>query len=255
MKHDFLGRQDIPVEAVMPALAQQVTEIAVGVVLLITFWGVRNLIKRGDSCLLICMLAGFFAVLVESHAMGMFKFVYPPVGQNILYTGFGRPVPIFMGMEYSAFFGLANYFYLKSSISSQWSFKNFCIGIILLIIAETILEVVSINLGLWAYFDDQPFLVADFPIHVAVVVACMSMVFGAFSKVWFDSVTGARQFLLVLIGPAVLLGTFSVFAYPVTFGMESQGGIAAAQIGSVVAIIISCTLSYMVVRQLSTYRN
>ena len=252
MAQNYLGRQDIPVEAVMPALAQHNTELVVGISLAIVFvWSIVRLAKYNDARLLICMITGFCCVLVESHAMGMLKFVYPPVGQNILYTGFGRPVPWFMGMEYCAFFGLANYLYLTSSLGSAWSARTFWIGIALAVFAEALLEVVSINLGLWAYFDDQASLVLDFPFHVAVIVACMCMVFGAVSRLWFENVQGAKQWLMVLIGPATMLGLFTVYTYPVAFGIQSSGGVQATQIGSIITMIVALTIAYNATKFLS----
>lgn len=253
MKHDYLGRQDIPVEAVMPAVAQQYAEIIVGTLIgIAVLWGLRNLFKRGDPRLLICMLAGFIAVPLESHAMGMMKFVYPPVGQHILYTGFGRPVPVFMGLMYSAFYGVANYVYLNSDLSGKWSAKTFWVGIASLVAAEALLEFVSIHLGLWAYFDDQPFVILDFPIHVAIVVACMCMVYGAASRLWFDRVQGAGQWLLLIVGPAILIGTCSIFSFPLALGLDASGGLADARIGSAISIVLGLTLAYVAVRELSS---
>ena len=252
MRHEFLGRQDIPVEAVMPAPAQQYAEIIVGTLIAVAvIWGMRNLAKRNDPRLLICMLAGFIAVPLESHAMGMMKFVYPPVGQHVLYTGFGRPVPIFMGLMYSAFYGVANYMYLNSELSSKWSAKTFWVGIVSLVAAEALLEFVSLDLGLWAYFDDQPFVILHFPIHVAIVVACMCMVFGAVSRLWFENVQGAKQWLMVLIGPATMLGLFTVYTYPVAFGIQSSGGVQATQIGSIITMIVALTIAYNATKFLS----
>ena len=254
MVENYLGRQDIPVEAVMPAVAQHNTELVVGGALAIIFvWGLLKLVRNKDARLLICMITGFVCVLVESHAMGMLKFVYPPVGQNILYTGFGRPVPVFMGMEYCAFFGLANYLYLSSNLSSKWSVKTFWLGIASLVFAEALLEIVSINLGLWAYFDDQAMLILDFPIHVAVIVACMSMVFGAVSRVWFENVHGTKQWLLILVGPATMLGLFTIFTYPVAFGIQSSGGADATRIGSIITMIVGLTIAYNAVKLLSAF--
>ena len=252
MKHQLLGRQDFPYESVMPAVAQHSTELVVGVALVIVFiWGVMKLVRNNDARLLICMIAGFACVLNESYAMGMLKFVYPPVGQNILYVGFSRPVPVFMGMEYCAFFGLANYLYLSSPLASRWSAKAFWIGIVGLVLAEALLEVVSINLGLWAYFDDQANMILDFPVHVAVIVACMSMVLGAVSRLWFDYVKAIRQWLLVLLAPATMIGLFSVFAYPVSFGIESAGGADSTRIGSFITIVVGLTIAYSAVKLLS----
>lgn len=81
-------------------------------------------------------------------------------------------------------------------MSSRWSARTFWIGIASLVGAEFLLEVICLDLGLWAYVDDQPFVIFHFPIHVAIVVACMCMCFGAASRLWFERVEGAAQWLL-----------------------------------------------------------
>ena len=253
MRHQLLGRQDYPYEAVMPAAAQHNTEMVVGAALAVVFvWAAIKLVRNRDPRLLICMLTGFVCVLNESHAMGMLKFVYPPVGQNILYVGFSRPVPWFMGMEYCAFFGLSTAMYLNSVLARQWSATAFWIGFGGLVVAEALLEVVSIELGLWAYFDDQANMIMDFPVHVAVLVAGISMVFGAATRLWFDYMQGAKQWLLILAGPALFVGIFSIYAYPACFGIESAGGVDSARIGSTITIIVSMVLAFYLTKLLSS---
>lgn len=252
LRHDYMGRQDIPVEAVMPAMAQQWAEYLVGGMIgLAVLWGIRKLLKEGDARLLICMLAGFIAIPMESHAMGMMKFVYPPVGQDVLITAFGRPIPVFMGFMYSAFYGVANYLYLNSTLSSRWSARTFWVGIASLFGAEALLEFVCLDLGLWAYFDDQPFVILGFPIHVAIVVACMCMTYGAFSRFWFDHVRGARQWLLLIVGPAILIASCTVYSFPLALGLDASGGLADARIGSVVSIVLGIALAHELVRAMS----
>ncbi len=253
MGYNFFGRQDIPVEAIMPAVAQHYAELGVGTLIALAIvWGLRNLLAKGDARLLICMIAGFIAIPMESHAMGMMKFVYPPVGQDVLITAFGRPIPLFMGFMYSAFYGVANYIYLNSELSSRWSAKTFWVGIASLVGAEALLEFVCLHLGLWAYFDDQPFVILDFPIHVAIVVACMCMVYGAFSRLWFDRVKGAQQWLLLIIGPAVLIASCTVFSFPLALGLDASGGLTDARIGSAISIALGLSLACGLVRALSS---
>ena len=253
MQHQLLGRQDYPYEAVMPAVAQHHTELVVGIALAFVFiWGAIKLVKHKEARLLICMITGFVCVLNESHAMGMLNFVYPPVGQHVLYVGFSGPMPWFMGMEYCAFFGIANAMYLNSVLGRGWSATAFWIGTASLIAAEALLEVVSIDLGLWAYFDDQANMILDFPVHVAVLVSGISMVVGAATRLWFGYMKGAKQWLLILVGPALFVGVFSVYAFPACFGIESAGGVDSARIGSTITIIVSFTAAYYVTKLLSS---
>ena len=205
MQHQLLGRQDYPYEAVMPAVAQHHTELVVGIALAIVFiWGAIKLVKHKEARLLICMITGFVCVLNESHARGMLNFVYPPVGQHVLYVGFSGPMPWFMGMEY------------------------------------------------WAYFDDQANMILDFPVHVAVLVSGISMVVGAATRLWFGYMKGAKQWLLILVGPALFVGVFSVYAFPACFGIESAGGVDSARIGSTITIIVSFTAAYYLTKLLSS---
>ena len=50
MDYEFIGRQDIPLEAVMPGYAQHVTELAVGSILVATLvWGLIKPVTRKDA--------------------------------------------------------------------------------------------------------------------------------------------------------------------------------------------------------------
>ena len=250
MRHDYLGQQDAPLNAVMSAASQHYATLVLGGLLLLALaWGAYQLLSRRDARLLICMLAAFAAVILECHTMGMLKFIYPPVGQQVLYTGFGRSVPVFTGLMYSFFFGYATYAYLLGA--GQWSARGFWIGIVILIAAEAVMEIISIRAGLWAYYDDQPFVIADFPIHVAVIVACMSLIYGAIARLWFERVHGLQQLLLVGITPLVLIATFTVFTYPVALGLEAQGGIPAARAGSLASMLLCLLVTPPIVKRLT----
>ena len=251
LKHDFIGQQEIPQNVVMPAISQTGAEIvmisAVGIATLI---GLRNLLAHKDARLLICMVAGFAACLMETHTMAMLKFVYPQTGQHMLYFGLGKPVPVYLGFTYSMFFGFATYAYINKT-ASGWSAKSLFTTIAVLVFLEAVMEIICLNLGLWAYFDDQPFTLFDFPIHVAVIVACISCIYGALLRLWFQYVQGPQQFLMIIFGPMILVGTFTAGTYPIHFSIESSGGLIASRIGSAMAMSFSIIATYYVVRALA----
>ncbi|HKY90590.1 MAG TPA: hypothetical protein VJM11_06090, partial [Nevskiaceae bacterium] len=208
MRHEYLGQAVRPLDAVMPALAQDAAEFLLGtLVVTAAFWGLVRYLRIRDSRILASLGAGLVACLLESQSMTMLKFLYPPVGQNVLYTGFGVPVPVFMGLMYGAFFGAANCLFLVR-VRGALSLKSFTLALGAIVACELALEVVCLDFGLWAYFDDQPFTVGGFPLHVAFIVGAMSLALGAFSRVWFDRVQGWRQFGLVLVGPLVLVACY-----------------------------------------------
>jgi hypothetical protein len=251
MPHDYLGQAVRPLDAVMPAAAQDASEFLLATILgtallfgVVRYWRIR------DSRILASMAAGFVACLLESHSMTMLKFLYPQVGQHVLYTGFGNPVPVFMGLMYSVFFGSANCLYLIR-VRGTMSLRTFTLILGALVCTELALEVVCLHVGLWAYFDDQPFTVGGFPVHVAVIVGAMCLAFGAFSRVWFDRVQGVRQFALIIVGPLFLVAVYSAFAFPVAFALDGDGGLAAARLGALLTIAVSFLGAWSVVRVLS----
>jgi hypothetical protein len=66
VEYNFIGQQEWPTNVVMPAAAQQFAEWSIGLlVAAFILWGIRNLIVRRDSALLICMIGGGVACVME----------------------------------------------------------------------------------------------------------------------------------------------------------------------------------------------
>lgn len=252
MKYNFIGQQDWPTQVVMPAGGQQFAEWAIGfLVAAFVLWGIRNLVTRRDSALLICMISGGAACVMEPHLMRMFKFFYPEIGQHIFLVGFGHPIPNFIPLSYSAFFGPATYFFMTSRMARNFNLKGFLLGMTILVAAETVFEVTSINAGIWLYFGNQPFTILNFPIHVAVIIGCACVMLGAVSRIWFDRISGAQQWWMLILCPLFLIAVFNAFIYTVAFALASDGGVPAARIGSITSMILAMVISYRFAKALS----
>jgi hypothetical protein len=211
-------------------------------------FALRNIAVRRDHRLLICMAGGALSVVMEVHAMIMLNFFYPEIGLHVLFTAFGHSIPIFVMFSYSAFFGLVGYAYMNTKLARSFDAKTFWIGMAAFFVVELIEEVVCIRAGVWGYFGDQPFLVLNFPIHVAIVCAGMCVVIGSVGRLWFDYVEGPRQYWLALLFPVLALATFDVFVYPFALANSLGDGINAARIGSIVTILLTAVLSYNVAK-------
>lgn len=252
MAQSFIGQQAWPTNVVMPEGAQTISEWVMGLFVgAMLVWGVRNMIVRHESAIVICMIAGFLTCVLEPHLMYLYKFFYPQTGQHVLFMGFGQPVPVFLGFCYSAFFGPAAYFLERSDFVRSFTLQRFLIGMAALVAAEVALEIVSVRAGVWLYFGDQPFTIGDFPIHVAVVVGCACVVLGSITRIWFDRVKGARQWWMLAICPISMIGVFNVFAYPVAFALASGGGLWASRAGAFASMALSLTLAYVCAQQLA----
>jgi len=236
----------------MPATAQSVAEIVTGgLVLAAVLWGIRNIVVKHNAQLFILMLVGLFAVSMEVHVIQFWRFFYPLVGQNTLYSGLGvQAVPYFTAFVYSLYFGWSTHLYLNSTDGS-WSPLALAKAIVAITICEAIMEIVFIHFGLWAYFDDQPFTILGFPIHVAFSAACFTLLYAEIMRTWFAYVKGPSQYLMLLLGPMVLLGLFTAYTYPVYFAFESEGGLVAARIGSIISMTISVIATSVGVKAIS----
>ena len=247
----YFGQLTYPVDAVMPAAAQSAAEIVTaGLTLALLVWGLRNVLVRRDARLLILMLAGMIAVGMEVHAMNIWRFYYAPVGQNNLYVGLGRPVPVFLAFVYSLYFGLVAFLYLKFTDGS-WSAARYWKIIVTITVIEAVMEIIFIHFDLWGYYDVQPFTLFGFPIHVAFSSACMCVLYGEIQRIWFANVTGIRQYQMLVFGPMILLGVLTAFVYPVYFAFESHQGLAATRLGSLLSMGLSAFASYTAVKALT----
>jgi hypothetical protein len=244
VNEQFFGMQVRPENIAMHPGVQMFHEVFLGAWLLVSIIvGFVHMTRKGDRQLLICMMSGFLAVVLETHTIYMMKFFYPTIGQHVLIEGFGNKVPLLMGLEYGVFQGTATYLYLKKMTDSV-SLWGFLLGMIALIAAEAAVEITSISYGVWYYFDDQPFTIAGFPIHVAVIVTGMLMINGALARIWFCLVSGAQQFWWLAVGPLLLIGIFTSLTFPVAFALQSEGGLPAARVGGLLSIGLSFLGSY-----------
>jgi hypothetical protein len=201
------------------------------------------------------MIAGAATCVMEPHLMYLYRFFYPQVGQHVFLYGFGHPIPVFLMFCYSAFFGPAAYLFLVTDLARSFSLKGFIIGIGALVATEILLEVVCVHFGVWLYFANQPFTIGDVPLHVPVVVACGCLILGSVSRVWFVRVSGWQQWLMVLLCPMLMIGVFTVCAYPVAFALQSGFGLAATRIGSLATMLIALVISYECAKRLAVIPN
>jgi len=247
----YFGHPDYPMDSVMPSAGQSGAEI---LTLLLTLaaigWGVRNILVKRDARLLVLMLAGLISVIMETHAMHLWRFFYPPKGQHVLYFALGQPVPVFLAFVYSLYFGLVAYFYLLLT-GGGWSIRKFVKSIILITLVEAPMEMFFIHFGLWGYYADQPFTVLGFPLHVAFTSACMCVLYGEIQRVWFHYVQGWRQFAMLALGPMTLIGVLTAYVYPVYFAFSLPSGSNATEIGSLLSMGLSLFASYVGVKALS----
>jgi len=249
MVESYIGMKVPPADVVMPATAQDVMTAIVGAVVgLALLWGLKRSFRDADHRLLVCVLAGFTAVALEAFALYLIKGSYPAVGIYALYQGFGKSIPVFMGLAYSAFFGLSTYIFLlqaKEGLSAAAYWTNYAV----IVIAAAAVELVGINLGLWFYYDDQPFVVAGFPLAYAFENTCLAMIFAATARTWFSRVRGAAQYGFVLLAPFIAIGAYAALAWPVAFTLYSGNGTAVNSVGALVSVGAGLILSRMYVRQ------
>ena len=235
----FFGVQELPLDAVMPATAQAIAEcITGGLTAAAILWGLRNILVKKEPQLFVLMLVGLFAVMMEVHVIPFWRFFYPLIGQNTLYSALGpQAIPVFTAFVYSLYFGWSTHLYLKFTDGS-WSAAGFVKAVLAITLCEAIMEIVFIHYGLWAYYDDQPFTLLGFPIHVAFSAACFTMLYAEVVRAWFAYVKGPAQYLMLMLGPMIILGLFTCYVYPVYFAFESEGALAAARVGSVISMSI-----------------
>jgi hypothetical protein len=245
----YHGIQTIPLDAIMPSTAQMVAELTTGgLVLGAVIWGLRNIVVRKDPQLLILMIVGLLAVSMEVHVIEVWRFFYPIVGQHTLYSGLGpQAIPLFTAFVYSIYFGFSSYLYLINT-DGHWSTPVFVKSLIAITFCEALMEITFIHFGLWAYFDDQPFTLFGFPIHVAFTAACFTLLYAEIMRAWFASVTGPGRYLMILFGPMIIHGLFIAYCYPLYVAFESDGGLPAAQAGSIVSMALSITATVVGLR-------
>ncbi|WP_236787735.1 hypothetical protein [Amycolatopsis sp. GM8] len=202
--------------------SQLVLEIAVAVaVVLMLYVGVRVRQRWGTWLGLVIVIATGFGSGVELLFNTTANFWYYAPGAHELITSWGRQVPAWAAGSYIPFYGGLGIlgWYLIERGASRLTLALYGLAIYVVFIVT---EIVLVGIGLYAYYGDQPWQIASFPIWISAanVAICLTIAVGA-SRI-SRGITGWRVWPLIGFGPVLIGGYLVGSSWPMITALKGD---------------------------------
>jgi hypothetical protein len=234
-----------PVDAVMPAMAQNVMIGLTGLgAFAVVLLSLREMRRRGDRVPLYVLLGAALAIFYEPVGDMLGMAYYPAIGQVVWIDTFGRKTPLFIALIYFCYFPPFILFFLRAldaGISTARWWRLWAATVL----ATFLFEPLPVHLGLWLYYGTQPFVVLGFPLYWAFVNA--SFVFGTAVGTHFvlRGFGGRANWLIVPMMPLFLLFFHGAPSLPVATALNTTDSLVLTSIGGALTIGLSVLLSWM----------
>lgn len=226
-----------PIHMVTPETAQLIATCGIGAACLALFiWMLVRWRRTGDPTGVLVMIGGLVCALCEPIVDILGLCYFPRRGGWIVFTTFGRPMPLWLVLAYVLYFGglvyLASRFLLTSPTRGQvW------LGIVGLFVVNLGLELPTLAAHVYTYYGQQPFRIARHPI-AWLVINCQGALLAAVILARFGGFfTGPRRLALVLL-PASCYFCSWVIAMPHFMTINSGAPFWVKWVGSAVTMAV-----------------
>lgn len=220
----YLEVEARPVEAVMPALPQQiVTGTTATLVILLYLYGLWQALSahRNDRWLIL-LIAASFTVLMEPFACFMVKAHHPAVGAYILFDGLGVTVPWQLLFFYILYFAPTGAF-LMWRASRQPSARRYWLDFLAIFLLLWAGEALMIGLGVWFFFDYNPLVVAGLPLWVALTNIAAVYAWAVAAQFCLEHLPGAARWLTVVAAPFSAIAVYAPISLPAAVALFRDG--------------------------------
>lgn len=240
MGGQYLGIEARPLDAVMPALAQDivtgVTATLVAMLYLYAFWQAFST-KRNDRWL-IMLVAASLTILMEPFACFMVKAHHPAVGAYVLLTGLDVTVPWQLLFFYILYFAPTAAFLIwraSKGVSATRYWLDF-VGIFLLLWGA---EALAIHFGVWFFFDYNPFEVAGLPLWVALTNISAVYAWAVAASYCLDHLKGAARWFTVMAAPFAAIAAYGPVSLPAAVVLYRDGaGYDQTQPAAAISVLV-----------------
>lgn len=224
MGTEYLGIEPRPLDAVMPALAQDivtgVTATLVAILYAVALW--RALSSTRDDRSLILLVAASVTILMEPFACFMVKAHHPAVGAYVLLSGLDVTVPwqlLFFYILYFAPTGAYLMWRASRGVSAAGYWADF-LGIFLVLWGA---EALSIHFGVWFFFDYNPFVVAGLPLWVALTNISAVYAYACASSYCLFHLKGSARWFAVIAAPFCAIAAYGPVSLPAAVALYRDG--------------------------------
>ncbi|BBZ78574.1 hypothetical protein MANY_39110 [Mycolicibacterium anyangense] len=155
--------------------------------------------------------AGALTVFFEPYPDLLGAAVFPEVDQVPWISTFGRMIPMYIGLTYMFYWAPA-WLAILPQFQRGLSTRRFWTICATMLAATCAIELVPLHFGLWTYYGEQPFRVGGFPLWWAFINGHSFIASAVILVLLLRVLPKNRQFLIIPVMPAVVLGTHTAGA-------------------------------------------
>jgi hypothetical protein len=235
----------------MPQTAQWIFLVANTLLCACAFlYAVRHWKRTGSAVGFLMLLAGAATVINEPVVDVLGRCWFAKQGSIGLFTAWGVTIPAFMLPVYCWYVGgqaLFAYGAMQNGMTAGRLYRLY--GIFALV--NVALELPGLNMGIYAYYGQQPFEVLGFPLWWPICNALMPIVMAALVHVLLPYLSGYRSLLVILLGPMAAGMTNGAIGTPVWVALNSAAPPWVAYCAAVLSLVLGLTLAFLLTRVLT----
>ena len=235
------GQIPVVPDLVMPATAQTVATVGVGVVALLALGAALRYGARHRTPLYaVVLLGGVIASLNEPVADLLGGCLHPQTGSWAVFTAYDRPIPAWAVIAYGLFFGAVPLlvFALMRRAANPRSRLLACVAVIFT--ANLLIEIPILAGDVYVYYGDQPFKIFGlFPLHwlfingvgvatIAVVLHLFGDRFTGLRVLWFLAIPAVAQIAAL----SVSIPAFTLYNTGASTPLKWAGSVATMLLGA-----------------------
>lgn len=220
--------------------SQLVLEIAVGAcVALMIYIGFRVRQRWGTWLGLVIVIATGFGSGVELIFNTAANFWYYSPGQHDMYTTWERQVPFWAAGSYIPFYGglgiLGWYLIERGASRLQMALYGLAIYVVFILT-----EVVLVGIDLYAYYGDQPWQIASFPMWISAANVAICLTIAVAASRLSRAIRDWRVWPLIGLGPVLIGGYLIGSSFPMIDALKATSpSTAQLWLGGLFATLIA----------------
>lgn len=227
--------------AIDPVLQVWVTGAVGAVAVLTLLFSVVHWRRSGSPLFLLLFVSGGACMLLEPMVDFVAACWHPQINQWTVFTAFGRPMPLWLCLCYFVYFGLGSGLIGQAmargaSRTAIWSV--FVLGMV----ADTILEIVLLNLDVYYYYGYQPLVVAQFPLWAAPQNSVIAVAAAAVAFRSLPHLPGWRVVLIVPLTVSVSAAVNCAVGWPSWLVINTPMPWVLTQLGGVATFALAAWL-------------
>jgi hypothetical protein len=240
-----------PFSAVMdPALQLWVTSLVAAATLAALIYALIHWRRSGKPTFLLLFLSGGAMMTFEPLVDTVAACWFPRVNSWIVFWGYGRPLPLWLCLDYFFYFGIGvgvTWRLMRRGLTRNQLWLLFAGGIV----GDAVMEIILMHYNTYYYYGWQPLVFLKFPFWWGPVNSLIVMVAGAvITRFEAHFTSGWRQLQIIPAVMTVSAGINCIAGWPSWFVINTPVGPFFTQLGGIATFVLSSWFMWMVIETL-----